>query len=256
MRKYKLVASLLILIFSVSANAALTLTSPAFVNNGTIPNEFTYSLGTQCTGSNFSPPLVFSQVPAGTQSLALTVFDPIGGNWLHWKAWNIPTSTSALAANASATATFNQAANDFGTAGYGGACPPTPNHQYVFTLYALNASFSAEPTVAQLQAAAISTATLTGVRSPTDNLAWTPPAVTDCLFNWAEQIYPAELPVAGAVISTLVSAPYTYRHYPSANSYLAVSSQDSHLYYLGPITNNTIADLGLASTWYTQAGCQ
>ena len=159
----------------IGSTHALSLSSPAFDNGATIPNAFTYSMGGQCSGANQSPPLVFAQAPAGTRSLALMVVDPDGGNWLHWKAWNIAPTVTAFAANAAATANFSQAANDFGTAGYGGPCPPTPNHRYIFTLYALNTSFSAEPSASQLQAAALATATLTGLRSPADNLGWTPP---------------------------------------------------------------------------------
>lgn len=148
--------------------SALTLSSPAFVNNGVLANVFAFSSGSQCSGGNQSPPLAISNIPAGTQSLALTVIDIDGGNWEHWKAWNIPASTTSLPVNASASASFNQATNDFGTAGYGGPCPPTPNHHYVFTLYALNTTFATEPSATQLQGALLATATLTGIRSPGD----------------------------------------------------------------------------------------
>lgn len=229
---------------------ALTLTSPAFAENGTIPDPFTYALGTQCTGSNHSPPLVFGDVPAGTQSFALTVYDPDGGDWLHWKAWNIPAATTLLAENAAATASFAQAGNDFGTTGYGGPCPPTPNHRYVFTLYALSTTFAAEPAPSQLQAAALATATLTGRRSPTDNLGW---SVQDCLFAWAEVAYASYLAPAGA--HTALLAPYTYRYYSQTDAYLGISSADSHLYYLGAITDNELLDLGVVADWYLSAGC-
>jgi peptidyl-prolyl cis-trans isomerase A (cyclophilin A) len=127
-------------------------------------------MGTQCSGSNLSPPLAIANVPVGTQSLALTVVDPDGGNWLHWKAWNISASTTALPQNASATATFNQGLNSFETIGYGGPCPPTPSHHYIFTLYALASTFASEPSSLQLQSA-LAVATLTGTRSPTDKVA-------------------------------------------------------------------------------------
>jgi Raf kinase inhibitor-like YbhB/YbcL family protein len=110
---------------------ALTLSSPAFEEGATIPDVFTFNLGGQCNGANQSPPLVFSQVPQGTRSLALTMVDPDGGNWLHWKVWNLGGSVTALAPNASASQALEQGRNDFGTQGYGGPCPPTPNHRYV-----------------------------------------------------------------------------------------------------------------------------
>ena len=75
---------------AAAALAPLTLSSPAFAEQGTIPDAFTFSYGGQCNGSNWSPPLEFGGVPSDPQSLALVVQDPDGGNWMHWKAWNIP----------------------------------------------------------------------------------------------------------------------------------------------------------------------
>lgn len=231
---------------------ALTLTSPAFADNGTIPNRYTYALGGQCAGSNHSPPLDFGAVPAGTRSFALTVYDPDGGDWLHWKAWNIPAETTWLAENAAASATFSQAANDFGAAGYGGPCPPTPNHRYVFTLYALSTTFTGEPSASQLQAAALATATLTGRRSPADNLDW---SAQSCLFAWAERSYADYLaPRDGG--GTLTLAPYTYRYYAQTDAYLGISGADSHLYYLGVLTGYQLLDLGAVAGWYRSAGCE
>lgn len=76
----------------------------------------------------------------------------------------------------------------------------------------------------------------------------------DCLFSWAEQQYPSLLSPAGATSGTL--GDYYYRHYSNTNAYLATSSADNHLYYLGPATGNVIADLGALSNWLPQAGCQ
>ena len=235
----------------IGSTHALSLSSPAFDNGATIPNAFTYSMGGQCSGANQSPPLVFAQAPAGTRSLALMVVDPDGGNWLHWKAWNIAPTVTALAANAAATANFSQAANDFGTAGYGGPCPPTPNHRYIFTLYALNTSFSAEPSASQLQAAALATATLTGLRSPADNLGWTAPDRQACLFNWVERQLPEFAAPRNA--PTQLATPYTFRHYSQTQSYLGFSSQDQHVYFLSAPTS--LVDLGAASTWAPLAAC-
>lgn len=233
-----------------STTHALTLSSPAFEEGGTIPDVFTYSLGGQCSGANQSPPLVFSQIPAGTQSLAITVRDPDGGNWLHWKAWNI-TPTTALAANAAASAHFAQGTNDFGTAGYGGPCPPTPNHRYIFTLHALSQNFSSEPSTSQIQAASLATATLTGLRSPGDTLPWTQPNRQACLFNWAERQLPAFASPRNP--PTQQAGVYTVRYYTQTQSYLGFSSEDQHMYYLSAATG--LLDLGAASTWAFQAAC-
>lgn len=164
--------------------SALTLTSPAFSDGGVIPNAFVYNQG-GCTGGNASPPLVFGDIPAGTQSFALVVRDPDGGNWLHWKVWNVAATVDVFPQNFSASMAFSQASNEFGGYGYGGPCPPSGSHRYIFTLYALGVpSLPGEPTDAQLAAASLQTATLTGYRAPTDNLSWTASAVPQSGWWW------------------------------------------------------------------------
>lgn len=230
---------------------ALTLTSPAFNENGTIPDQFVYSYAAQCQGSNQSPPLVIGDAPAGARSFALTVIDPDGGNWLHWKAWNISGTTVALPHNAAAHSGFPQATNDFGTSGYGGPCPPTPNHRYIFTLYALTTTFTSEPTVTELQGAALQTATLTGLRSPTDSLDWVQATgglnSSDRLFNWAEYRYAQLFSPPASVTESQFG--YYYRFYSQTNSYLG--SKDGRIYYIGP--DGSLVDLGQADSYLPSA---
>ena len=76
----------------------------------------------------------------------------------------------------------------------------------------------------------------------------------DCLFAWAESTYPEYFAPAGT--ATQNQTPYTLRHYTGSQAYLATSATDNHLYYLGPISNNAIADLGSATSWLVTAGCQ
>ena len=170
----------------VGAQAQMQLTSPAFQAGQTIPNPFTNNLGAQCTGSNQSPPLEISGIPSDTQTLVITMIDTSAGNFLHWKVWDIAVApgvtTASLGANAATTfPTGNQSVNDFGTGGYGGACPPpagTPGlpdtHNYVFTVYALTtAPGGGQPTAATLAAVpADHRATLLGTRAQADNVAW------------------------------------------------------------------------------------
>lgn len=112
------------------AAPAMTLTSPAFANNGPIPAKYT------CDGANVSPPLAIAGVPSGAKSLALTVEDPDapGGTFTHWLAWNIAPSTTSIG-EGQHIGTEEQ--NGFGKPGYGGPCPPSGLHHYVFTLYAM-----------------------------------------------------------------------------------------------------------------------
>ena len=123
-----------------------TLTSSDIRAGGTIAATQVFnSFG--CSGGNVSPALSWSGAPAGTQSFALLVHDPdapTGSGWWHWVVYNIPAGTSALAAGAGDArknllpAGAVQGRTDFGTAGYGGPCPPPGKpHHYHFTLYAL-----------------------------------------------------------------------------------------------------------------------
>jgi Raf kinase inhibitor-like YbhB/YbcL family protein len=50
-----------------------------------------------CDGDDVSPPLAWSDPPAGTQSLALIVDDPDApaGTWAHWVLFNLPADKRA-----------------------------------------------------------------------------------------------------------------------------------------------------------------
>src|SRR5439155_49649 len=66
----------------------MVLKTSAFEAGGMIPKKYT------CDGSDVSPPLSWSEVPAGAKSLALIADDPDApmGTWVHWVAWNITPS--------------------------------------------------------------------------------------------------------------------------------------------------------------------
>lgn len=113
------------------------LNSTAFTDGATLPIEFT------CDGADQSPPLEWSEPPAGTKSFALVVDDPDApsGTFRHWAAFNIPAAARNLAPGAgnNSEGLMAQAQNDFGRQGYGGACPPKGHgpHRYRFKLLAL-----------------------------------------------------------------------------------------------------------------------
>ena len=77
-------------------------------------------------------------------------------------------------------------------------------------------------------------------------------AAAECLFNWAEKNYPSLFGPAGALTQT--SAPYSYRYYTNTRSYLGVSSDNNHVYYLGP--DGVLRDEGALSNWLVTANCQ
>lgn len=125
------------LVIATEGTQTMRLTSSAFAHNKSIPERFT------CDGSNVSPPLEWSEPPAGTRSFALVCSDPDapGGLWYHWAIYDIPPSTRALPEHWShALPGVPQGRNDFGLVGYNGPCPPRGKpHRYVFKLYALKA---------------------------------------------------------------------------------------------------------------------
>lgn len=102
--------------------------------------------GFGCEGDNISPALSWKNVPEGTKSLGINVHDPdapTGSGWWHWIVFNMPATTTHLEAGASASSMPMGAVegrNDYGSVGFGGACPPKGDkpHRYIFTLYALD----------------------------------------------------------------------------------------------------------------------
>lgn len=129
------------------ARARFTVTSPDLQVRGRVAQSHVFN-GMGCTGQNISPVLQWNNPPAGTKSFAVTAYDPdapTGGGWWHWVIYNIPASVNRLAADAGkpggrmAPRGSVQGNTDFGTAGYGGPCPPPGDkpHRYIFTVYAL-----------------------------------------------------------------------------------------------------------------------
>jgi Raf kinase inhibitor-like YbhB/YbcL family protein len=110
-----------------------TLTSTAFAADGEIPTRFT------CDGEDVSPDLSWAGAPAGTAAFALLVDDPDAGGFVHWIAYNLTGSeTGALTQGVSSSPDAPpQGTNGFGSIGWGGPCPPSGAHRYVFTLTAL-----------------------------------------------------------------------------------------------------------------------
>ena len=134
----------------------IELTSTAFQKSETIPKQYTGD------GVDQSPPLRWSEPPAGTKSLALICDDPDAprGTWVHWVLFNLPPQTRELEESVPTTAALpsgaKQGKNDFGNIGYGGPAPPKGKpHRYFFKLYALDVTLDlpSGATKAQLEAA-------------------------------------------------------------------------------------------------------
>ncbi len=135
------------------------ITSAAFSNNEEIPKRYT------CDGENISPPLSWSGLPEGTESLVLIMDDPDAPDpeapkvtWVHWLLYNLPPTATSLSENIGINDLPNmtkQGINDWKRTGYGGPCPPIGRHRYFYKLYALDTMLPdlGKATKAQLEAA-------------------------------------------------------------------------------------------------------
>jgi hypothetical protein len=120
----------------------MMLTSTVFFQGGMIPQRYT------CDGSDLSPPLAWSGLPAGTKSLVLIVDDPDAPDpaapkmiWVHWVLYNLPPIAGELPEGVPAKVLPQgtlQGMNDWQRTGYGGPCPPVGRHRYFYKLYALD----------------------------------------------------------------------------------------------------------------------
>jgi Raf kinase inhibitor-like YbhB/YbcL family protein len=135
---------------------------------------------TDCNGQNISPALFWSGEPAGTQSFAVTMYDPdarAGAGWWHWTVFNIPATVHSLAAGAGSEgsralpAGAEEGRNDFGVSQYSGPCPPVGDHahHYEITVYAvkaarlpLNSTSSGGAVSSELRANSLATAKIVG----------------------------------------------------------------------------------------------
>ncbi|MEK9969956.1 MAG: kinase inhibitor [Ferrovibrio sp.] len=129
--------------------AKFSVTSPTFKAGKTLPVEHVFK-GFGCEGGNVSPAITWKGAPADTKSFAVTIYDPdapTGSGWWHWTVFNIPAAATKLEAGAGNAegkglpAGAQQGRTDFGSAAFGGACPPKGDkpHRYILTVFALKA---------------------------------------------------------------------------------------------------------------------
>jgi Raf kinase inhibitor-like YbhB/YbcL family protein len=136
---------------ATTANAAglFTLESKTFADGKMMPKKVANSAANSnnnpsCVGENVSPELHWSNVPDGTKSLVLLMFDPEGrapSGVSHWVAYGIDPSKVTGFAEGATTKDSDQYVGGKSTQGvghYSGPCTPpgqTPHH-YTFTLIA------------------------------------------------------------------------------------------------------------------------
>jgi Raf kinase inhibitor-like YbhB/YbcL family protein len=127
--------------------ASFKLESPDIKPNAMMDKRFEANVF-GCAGENKSPALKWSGAPKDTKSFAVTVYDPdapTGSGWWHWSVINIPANVTELkpdagnASNANLPQGARQVRIDYGTAAWGGTCPPQGDkpHRYIFTVHAL-----------------------------------------------------------------------------------------------------------------------
>jgi len=126
--------------------ADLSIQSSSWQDGQAMKTSYVFN-GFGCTGNNVSPQISWSNVPADTQSFAVTIYDPdapTGSGWWHWTLFNIPANVTGIKEGASLKpdqlpAGSVEGRTDFGKPGYGGACPPVGDkpHRYILTVFAL-----------------------------------------------------------------------------------------------------------------------
>ena len=129
--------------------------SPSFADQAEIPIQYT------CEGKDIAPPLAWTDVPAGTKSLAIIVDDPDAPDpraprmtWAHWVVLDIPRTATGLPEGGALPPGSRAGKNDWKRTAYNGPCPPIGRHRYFFKLYALDTGFPElmAPTKAELEA--------------------------------------------------------------------------------------------------------
>ena len=124
-----------------NSTTTMQLRSRAFENGGVIPSKYT------CDGQNVSPPLAISDVPVNTKSMVLIMDDHdvprsirSDGVWDHWIIWNISPNVRTIEEGQRVKGLYGIGSN--GQTEYSGPCPPDKEHQYIFSLYALDTELS------------------------------------------------------------------------------------------------------------------
>jgi len=148
-----LAAALAVGLVASSANAAgvFTLESKTFKDGQLMPKKVANSkaniptgpVSANCVGENVSPELHWSNVPDGTRSLVLLMFDPEGrppGGVSHWVAYGISPTLTGFAEGATSKDSNEYVGGKslMGVGHYSGPCTP-PNqtaHHYGFVLIA------------------------------------------------------------------------------------------------------------------------
>jgi Raf kinase inhibitor-like YbhB/YbcL family protein len=142
------------------------------IKNGVLADKYGVR-GTLSQGiPTVSLPLTIKNAPKKAKYFAVYLYDPDGGNWVHWTAVNYKSKTFKANASVKQKSKMVQGKNDFDKTGYGGPTPPSGTHQYVIKVYALKSKVSLKKgfTYSQFKKAikgkTLATATIKGKYAP------------------------------------------------------------------------------------------
>jgi Raf kinase inhibitor-like YbhB/YbcL family protein len=107
-----------------SAPARLHLSSPAFTDGARLARRYT------CDGAGDEPPVRAAGVPAATRELVVVVSDPDapGGTFVHLTRFGLHDLLERGG---------QEGRNSAGDTGWTPPCPPSGEHRYIWTVYAL-----------------------------------------------------------------------------------------------------------------------
>jgi hypothetical protein len=130
----------------------MVLTIAAWPDGQQIPAKFTQA------GEQVSPPLAWTNVPAGTQSFVVNMVDPDVAvqrgpeGQPHWIVWNIPATSTGLPEGMKPGAELPDGTRQISASGpnYRGPGAPAngPLHHYTFEVYALDIKLDVLPSTA------------------------------------------------------------------------------------------------------------
>ena len=126
------------------ADDPFKLTSPTLEDNAplAVKNAGNNKQNPNCVGENVSPPLSWSNPPAGTQSYALLLLDPEGRGGLgvsHWVSYGIPAAVTGFKEGevSGQSDSYVGGTSTMKLAHYFGPCTPSGDwHHYTWTLIA------------------------------------------------------------------------------------------------------------------------
>ncbi len=136
------------------ASTGFTLSSPGLADGADLPQRYSGNLASNpnCVGSNVSPALAWTNVPAGTRSIVLMVLDQEGRNGTgvhHWVAYGISPSVTGFAENEVSTPSpkYMGGKSTQGLPNSMGPCPGpnTGHHHYLYTAIATDLEPGALP---------------------------------------------------------------------------------------------------------------